>query len=183
VAWLSRGPLALWAADVLALSAAAAVAYVLNRVITFRGDRDARWVSSPGLFAATALIAGVIDVAVLTGGRWLGLTLALAKLAAISGAAAVRWAAYRWILFRWVRRDLAQRVERPPVQAELRLSVIIPAYNEAERIASTVAAVDRELADHLEGGEYEIVVVDDGSTDQTIEIAERARVAMIAAWS
>lgn len=47
----------------------------------------------------------------------------------------------------------------------MRLSVVIPAYNEAEVIASTVEAVRGVLGD-LEGG-VEIVVVDDGSTDDT----------------
>ncbi len=48
------------------------------------------------------------------------------------------------------------------------LSLIIPAYNEAKRIAETVATV-RDYLD-LMGKPYEIIVVDDGSTDSTAEV-------------
>lgn len=52
------------------------------------------------------------------------------------------------------------------------ISVVIPAYNEAARIAPTI----RELIDHLEGQgiDGEIIVVDDGSSDNTAEVAEAA---------
>jgi len=48
------------------------------------------------------------------------------------------------------------------------VSVLIPAYNEAERIASTIRAIQTI------NGITEIVVVDDGSTDGTAQIAEQA---------
>jgi len=52
------------------------------------------------------------------------------------------------------------------------LSVIIPAYNEAARLGKTVRAV----VDYLrqDSPESEVIVVDDGSTDDTAEIARRA---------
>ncbi len=49
-------------------------------------------------------------------------------------------------------------------------SVIIPAYNEATRIASTLATVHTYLAD--QDFDFEIIVVNDGSTDETREISE-----------
>jgi len=50
------------------------------------------------------------------------------------------------------------------------LSVVIPAYNEAQRIPSALQQVRRYL-DGL-GKSHEIVVVDDGSTDRTAEVVE-----------
>lgn len=50
-------------------------------------------------------------------------------------------------------------------RAELRLSVVIPAHNEEGAIAATVTAFAECLA--RERIDYEIVVVDDGSTDAT----------------
>ena len=53
----------------------------------------------------------------------------------------------------------------------LRLSVVIPAYNEEGSIAATVTAFAERLT--AEGIDHEIVVVDDGSTDRTGEIVAR----------
>jgi dolichyl-phosphate beta-glucosyltransferase len=50
------------------------------------------------------------------------------------------------------------------------LSVIVPAYNEEARIAPTLAALDAELAGT--GVRYEILVVDDGSSDGTVALVE-----------
>jgi glycosyltransferase involved in cell wall biosynthesis len=52
------------------------------------------------------------------------------------------------------------------------ISVIIPAYNEEQTIAETVQACQRELS--KTGQPYETLVVDDGSSDKTAEIAEAA---------
>lgn len=49
------------------------------------------------------------------------------------------------------------------------LSIVIPAYNEAARIGSTLERIIEYCSDRLT--KYEIVVVDDGSTDGTGEIA------------
>lgn len=52
------------------------------------------------------------------------------------------------------------------------LSVVVPAYNEAAHVNDEIVA----LRDHLEksGLEFEIIVVDDGSTDGTGDVAEAA---------
>lgn len=50
------------------------------------------------------------------------------------------------------------------------LSVIIPAYNEAERIPQALLAMDKQL-DGVPYS-YEIFVVSDGSTDNTVEIVK-----------
>ncbi len=57
----------------------------------------------------------------------------------------------------------------------MRLSIIIPARNEASSVGPTLDGVRRRLAQ--EGIPYEIIVVDDGSTDATPdEVMQRAAV-------
>jgi len=51
---------------------------------------------------------------------------------------------------------------------DMKLSVVIPAHNEEGSIALTLAAIKRELT--AECVDYEIVVVDDGSTDRTAAV-------------
>ena len=47
----------------------------------------------------------------------------------------------------------------------LLLSVVVPAYNEEGRISQTLRAIDQFFS--VKGFDYEIIVVDDGSRDQT----------------
>jgi len=56
---------------------------------------------------------------------------------------------------------------------KIRLSVIIPAYNEAKRIAETLLDVDRYLS--KQDYNYEIIVVSDGSKDNTAEVVEKTK--------
>lgn len=51
---------------------------------------------------------------------------------------------------------------------KIRLSVIIPAYNEAKRIGATILDVGRYLSQR--DYSYEIIVVSDGSIDDTVSI-------------
>ena len=51
------------------------------------------------------------------------------------------------------------------------LSVVVPAYNEADRLPPTLSRL-RQYLDGL-GEEYEMIVADDGSRDDTVELAER----------
>ena len=50
---------------------------------------------------------------------------------------------------------------------ELQLSLFFPCYNDAGTIASMVALADRTACDLVGEGEYEIIVVDDGSRDHS----------------
>src|SRR3989338_9656188 len=50
------------------------------------------------------------------------------------------------------------------------VSIIIPAYNEGSRIARTLADMDAYLLENCQN--YEIIVVDDGSTDRTVEVID-----------
>jgi dolichyl-phosphate beta-glucosyltransferase len=52
-------------------------------------------------------------------------------------------------------------------------SVVIPAYNEEKRIQETLFEADRYLSRQKYA--YEIIVVDDGSTDKTFEIVENLK--------
>jgi dolichyl-phosphate beta-glucosyltransferase len=56
------------------------------------------------------------------------------------------------------------------------LSIIVPAYNEAERLPSTLGALGRFLA--TRPWQPEVVVADDGSTDATAVVAEAAAAAL-----
>ena len=49
----------------------------------------------------------------------------------------------------------------------MRLSVVIPAFNEALRLPSTLETIVRYLNDHPRWLPAEVVVVDDGSSDET----------------
>lgn len=55
----------------------------------------------------------------------------------------------------------------------MRLSVIIPAYNEANRLPSTLIEIVRFLSDRPHWTPAEILVVDDGSRDETAAVVNR----------
>jgi len=57
-----------------------------------------------------------------------------------------------------------------PPQRTTWLSVIIPAYNEEARIGNTLRSVDKYLK--AQSFTYEIIVVDDGSRDETFEVVK-----------
>ena len=54
------------------------------------------------------------------------------------------------------------------------LSLIIPAYNEAQRLPQFLESVRSYLADRYPGG-HEVIVVDDGSADATTDVVETFR--------
>ena len=166
-------------ADLVALTVAAVASFLLHRSITFHRDPQVRWVEVPAAFVASALAAGAVDVLVLQGlvsATTLddGSGLFWVKLPAIAAACLVRLAAYRWVLFTVVQRDLAERRPRPAAPGDVRLSVVVPAYDEAGRIAATIGRIRAELAEVAEGGGLEVIVVDDGSPDATAAAARAA---------
>src|SRR5713101_1309276 len=57
-----------------------------------------------------------------------------------------------------------------PIPARRRLSLVIPAYNEAAGIRQAIAEADAALAQLT--SDYEILVVDDGSRDETAALVE-----------
>ena len=77
-------------------------------------------------------------------------------------------------MFAAVRGDQQQPGERPPAPGDVRLSVVIPAWNEESRIADSVR--------QFEGlpGAWERIVVDGGSGDRTLEWARKAGAEFVA---
>jgi glycosyltransferase involved in cell wall biosynthesis len=63
-------------------------------------------------------------------------------------------------------------VSRQPTESK-RLSIVIPALNEKEGIEKTIQAIPKEQLQGM-GYDVEVVVVDNGSEDQTGELARRA---------
>jgi len=157
-------------ADIAALVIAALVSWTLHSNVTLRGDQLDRWIRQPPVFFSVALLAGIVDLAV-----YLSLgssSPAVAKAVALATAAVLRVVAHRLVLFRAVRREQDQPSRRPQSAGAARLTVVVPAFREAERIGETVRRIRLELAELHEAGDLEIVVVDDGSPDAT---ADRAR--------
>jgi glycosyltransferase involved in cell wall biosynthesis/putative flippase GtrA len=164
----------LWAPNILALALASTFAYFGNRIFTFSGDDEARWVRQPALFFATATFAALLDTTVLYLGQSVTEELLLAKVPAVAAGAALRWVVYRWILFGRVRRELALKVDRPPPSEHYRLSVVLPAFNEGERIAQSVETLRATLGGEIGADNLQVLVVDDGSTDDTASEAQAA---------
>lgn len=69
----------------------------------------------------------------------------------------------------------ANRPVLPAASDPLDLSVVIPAWNEAGSLTETIDRIGAALrANEARGFEWEIVVCDNASTDDTSEIASRA---------
>jgi len=76
-----------------------------------------------------------------------------------------------------MQTPVAMATTKPSVSSEfegLTLSVVIPAYNEEGAVEHTIDDVRREL--NAIGIPYEIIVIDDGSSDRTLEIARNTGV-------
>ncbi|WP_443074719.1 dolichyl-phosphate beta-glucosyltransferase [Streptomyces sp. NBC_01431] len=57
------------------------------------------------------------------------------------------------------------------VAGQVELSVVVPAYNEEQRLAPTLEAIRTHLGDSCS---WELIVVDDGSADETVRVAREA---------
>lgn len=61
-----------------------------------------------------------------------------------------------------------QKWKKFPIKQEPFISVVIPAYNEEERIIPTIGAIASHISDICEN--WELIVADDGSHDQTVPL-------------
>ena len=59
------------------------------------------------------------------------------------------------------------------MSADLSVSVVLPAYNEAETIEETVTVTLETLGGFLPAGSFEVIVAEDGCDDETPAIADR----------
>jgi dolichyl-phosphate beta-glucosyltransferase len=165
-------------ADAVAIYTSAVVSYFANRALTFTRDPHLRWVDQPFAYGMVTFGAGLVDIAVLRAVLLLdpnsARTLLLAKVAALAVAGVVRVIGYRQVLFRQVRSASFEPVlDRPAAPGTRRLSVVVPAYKAASFIGTTVDRLRNELGT-LIGGDLEIVVVDDGSPDDTFAAAKQS---------
>jgi len=157
--------------DLVALTVAASVSLVLHERVTLRGDKIDRWIRQPPVFITVAVVAGAVDLVVFVS---IDSSVVVGKLAAIGVAALVRAVFHRLVLFRVVRREQSVPIDRPAPPGDVRLSIVVPAYHEEARIASSIERIRIELVHLHDAGELEIVVVDDGSSDGTAEAARGA---------
>jgi dolichyl-phosphate beta-glucosyltransferase len=64
-----------------------------------------------------------------------------------------------------------------PLTEQPHLSIVIPAYNEQERIVATIGAIASHVSDL--GFPWELLIADDGSKDQTVAIVEELGLANV----
>lgn len=168
-----------WAADATAVAAATVLSWLLHGAFTFPDDPSRAWYRRLGIYTWTAVLALIVDVGVITmldsalqPGWWAPL-LAI-KAVSLFAAFLTRMVNYRHAMFESVRGQQAEPARRPTSPGSVRLSVVVPAYREEDRIGGTVQRIRSDLSDLDRAGQLEIVVVDDGSDDDTAAVAEAA---------
>jgi putative flippase GtrA len=164
-------------ADAISISAGAVVSFFANRALTFTRDPHLRWVDEPFAYAMVTFAAGLVDVAVVRAGLLFdpnsARVLLASKGAALGVAGVVRLVGYRAVLFGQVRAtQITPPANRASAPGSYRLSVVVPAYKAAPFIADTVARLRAELEPAVGAGSLEIVIVDDGSPDDTFAVAQ-----------
>ena len=171
--------LPIWIADSLAVALATAVSWVLHGLVSFPDDPARRWYNRPAQYVRASAVSLLADVFVLSllyellHPEWWGALLVI-KLPALMVAFILRLAMYREAMFVTVRHDQQAPNPRNAAQGEVRLSVVVPAFGEADRIADSVQRIRSALSSIQSDGGLQIVVVDDGSSDDTAAEAERA---------
>lgn len=162
--------------DAGAIAVATVVSYGLHRAISYAAEPARRWYRDLRHYVLSAFVALVADVAVFTilvqGSDHSVKSVVLPKLMGLAAGFLVRLTSYRQTMFRQVRADQERPRDRPAPPGDVRLTLVVPAYFEEDGIAATVAEVEAKLGHLRDDGGFELIVVDDGSTDAT---ADRAR--------
>lgn len=170
--------LPLWIVDSGAILCAALLSFVLHRALSFAAEPARRWYRGTRHYVIAAAVAGAFDVGlfslVMMNRDRVAQEILLAKTLGFSAAVIVRLGLYRRVMMSHVRSDQQRPSRGEPAEGSLRLSLVIPAYFEEERIAETIHSVERALGFLRSEGGFEIIVVDDGSTDATSEQARAA---------
>jgi len=72
-----------------------------------------------------------------------------------------------------IQNTITESLAKPlPLSRARKIIVMLPAYNEASRLGQLLDKIEQTFNEN--GFEYEVIVVDDGSADETAEIADRA---------
>jgi putative flippase GtrA len=153
-----------------------------NKLWTFKqhsratNDQVARFafITSLGIIcndAFLALATTILNSLSLNSFLWVN----VAKLSAIAGSVAVSYVGMRFSVF--TKHEVSE-MQFPPLNPLLlvtprSLSVVLPAYNEEELIASTISNIMSVLTTWM--CDFEVIVVNDGSKDRTGEIVTLLR--------
>ena len=113
-----------------------------------------------------ATLLGIVLLVVVTRRRWDGPGDASAPLWDLTTPRTARTPALRTYDDALHGLEMTSDIGAVPT-SDLRLTVVVPAYCEAQRIASTISEIRTQLVALDETGDLEIVVVDDGSADET----------------
>ncbi len=166
-------------ADAVAVAVASAASWTVHRAVAGAHDPFDRWVDQPGAFVVTAGLTGALDLAVLAAVVGAGPSpsaarVVVGKALALTVAGAARLLSYRIALVDETRRGLARRARPGPAAGELRLTVVVPAYDEERRIGASVRRIVEAVTSVDVDGGAEVLVVDDGSHDATAAEAAAA---------
>lgn len=177
VLWLTRATdWSLALIDALAIVVATFVSYWLHRAISYAAEPARRWYRDLRHYVMAAFLALTADVAVFTilvqGSDHSVKSVVIPKFFGLAAGFLVRLTSYRQTMFRSIRADQGRPRGRRVAPGDVRLTLVVPAYFEEDGIADTVRAVESALGHLRDDGGFELIIVDDGSTDAT---AERAR--------
>jgi putative flippase GtrA/GT2 family glycosyltransferase len=180
ILWPTTSRLVLLVYNTVAILAGALNSFFWNKYWTFRKTHEvtSKEIVQFALLAGMTLLLNNMFMAILTQlfpryALSAGLPATLIKCTATGGTMFLSFVGMNFVVFKeqYHQERLIQRTVVMPVSPYLySLSVIFPAYNEAENIRTTIYSALRALPSLV--WDFEIIVVDDGSKDGTGAVAE-----------